>query len=428
VASKEAEMKTEATREAPKPGTLEIVHVPIESVNPAPYNPRQMPPEELEKLKRSIQRFGFVEPLVVQLKGRVVIGGHQRLEAARQLGFTTVPVVLVDVSDEEAKILNLALNKIQGKWDTMRLASLFSELRILPTPELELSGFLRSETTAIIRALDWGRRPSPDDVPEAPESPSAKPGDIWRLGDHLLLCGDCTDPRAVRRLLSGQTVDLVLTDPPFGINYDPGERPGAQTQGRKIAGDNLSGDAYRALLEGSLKIAFDAASPGAPIYMFHASTLADVALAAFKAAGWRLSACLVWTKSVPTFGRGDYHWAHEGLLYGWRPGGRHRWYGGHAETTVWEVGGASPLLSSSNDRHLHPNQKPVALLERAILNSARPGDTVYDPFVGSGSTLIACERQGRRCLAVEVDARFVDVVVRRWEQHTGQKAQLVQEV
>jgi len=406
---------------------LEITHVRIEDLSLASYNPRRIAPGELAKLKQSIERFGMVEPIVARKDGTIV-GGHQRYEAARQLGIERVPTVFVDVSDNEAKLLNLALNKISGEWDTMRLASLLSELRTLPTTELELSGFFRSETTAIIRALDWGRRPSPDDVPEAPESPRTKPGDIWRLRDHLLLCGDCTDPRAVQRLLSGQAVDLVLTDPPFGINYDPGERPGAQTQGRRIAGDNLSGDAYRALLEGSLKIAFDAASSGAPIYMFHASTLADVALAAFKAAGWRLSACLVWIKSVPTFGRGDYHWAHEGLLYGWRPGGQHRWYGGRSERTVWETGRESSAVASTSDCHLHPTQKPVALLERAISNSSRAGDRVFDPFLGSGSTLIACERLARRCVAAEIDPQFADVAVRRWERSTGEEAELIREV
>jgi len=362
-------MKKDSAATARKPqDALGITHVPIGDLNPAAYNPRRMPAGELEKLKRSIQRFGMVEPIVARKDGTIV-GGHQRYEAARQLGIESVPTVFVDVSDDEAKLLNLALNKISGEWDTMRLASLLSELRTLPTTELELSGFLKDETTAIIRALDWGRRFSPDNVPDPSEVPTAKPGDLWRLGDHLILCGDCTDAGAVQRLLSGRSVDLLLTDPPYGIAYDPGERPGARTPGRKIAGDCLPYEDYRALLEGSLKIAFAAASGGAPAYVFHASTQADIALAAFRAAGWRLSACLIWVKTVPTFGRGDYHWQHEPILYGWKPGGHHRWFGGRSESTVWQIGAGNALPDSRGDHHLHPTQKPVVL--RA---GPRPGD------------------------------------------------------
>ncbi len=418
-------MKKNSPETARKPqDALEITHVRIEDLSLASYNPRRIAPGELAKLKKSIDRFGIVEPIVARRDGTIV-GGHQRYEAARQLGIERVPTVFVDISDNEAKLLNLALNKISGEWDTMRLASLLSELRTLPTTELELSGFLKDETTAIIRALDWGRRFSPDNVPDPPEVPTAKPGDLWRLGDHFLLCADSTDPDAVQRLLSGRSVNLLLTDPPYGISYDPGERPGARTPAGKIEGDSLPDEDYRALLEGSLKIAFAAASGGAPAYVFHASTQADIALAAFRAAGWRLSACLIWVKAAPTFGRGDYHWQHEPILYGWKPGGHHHWFGGRSESTVWQIGTGKALPDSRDGHHLHPNQKPVVLLERAISNSSRPGDTVFDPFVGSGSTVVACERLARRCLAIEIEPRFVDLAVRRWQQYSGQAPELV---
>jgi len=276
--------------------------------------------------------------------------------------------------------------------------------------------------------LDWSRRPSRDDIPEPTETSTAKAGDIWQLGDHHVLCADCTDGAAVARLLSGTTVDLVLTDPPYGVGYDPGARPGARTRSRKMAGDFLSDEDYRALLETSFRIAFEAASRGAPAYIFHGATQAEAVLAAFRTAGWRLAAGLVWVKPVPVFGRSDYHWQHEPIAYGWKPGGRHRWFGGRSESTVWQVGRDSGLPNSPAHSHLHPAQKPVTLLERAISNSSRPGDRVYDPFLGSGSALIACERLARRCLAVEVEPRFVDTAVRRWERYAGGKAQLIKEV
>lgn len=406
---------------------LQVVHVPLEDLTPADYNPRAMPEDEMEKLKRSIERFGLVEPIVVRKRGNLVIGGHQRLEAARQLGHPTVPVVFVDVTDHEAKLLNLALNKIQGRWDTMRLAALLQDLRTLPTSELEISGFVKAEASAIIRALDWTRRPSSDDIPDAPEAPTAKPDDIWQLGDHHVLCADCTDAAAVRRLLSGSKIDLLLSDPPYGISYDPGSRPGSRISGRKIEGDSLSDEDYRLLLQKSLHIALEAAPQGAAAYVFHASTRAETVLAAFKAAGWHLAACLVWVKAAPTFGRSDYRWQHEPIVYGWKPGGRHRWYGGRSESTVWDSGRDAGFPYPSGTANAHPTRKPVALFERAISNSSRPGETMYDPFLGSGTTVIACERLARRCLAVEIDPRFVDVAVRRWENYTRKGAQLMRE-
>jgi DNA modification methylase len=386
-----------------------------------------MAPEAMDKLRRSLQRFGCVEPLVVQLKGNVVIGGHQRLEAASQLGLRTVPVVFVDATDEEAKILNLGLNKIVGEWDTVRLASLLRELRTLPTPELELTGFLKDEASAVIRSLDWGRHPDPDLLPEPPAEPVAKPGDLWRLGDHLLVCGDCTDAQAVARLLGGASVDMLFTDAPYGIDYDPSSRPGARARRPKLAGDCLSDEDHRLLIQRSLQVAFDNASPGASAYAFYASTRAEPAIAAFRSAGWRLSACIIWVKPTPTPSRGDYNWQHEPILYGRKPGGHHRWFGGRSQSTVWHMARDSNLPEPPDRGGPHPTRKPVALVERAITNSSRPGDIVYDPFVGSGTTIIACERLARRCLAVEIEPRFVDMAVVRWERYTGRKAELAEE-
>jgi DNA modification methylase len=406
---------------------LEIVHLPIESLHPAQYNPRRMAPQEMGKLRRSVERFGVVEPIVVRREGNIVVGGHQRLEAAKQLGLKTVPVVFVDLGDAEAKLLNLALNKIAGEWDTVRLASLLSELRTLPTPELELSGFLKDEASAIIRCLDWGRRPDPDVLPEPPERLTTKPGDIWCLGEHLVCCADCTDRDAVWRLVADGQVDMLFSDPPFGISYDPAARPGSRSRTTKMEGDSLPDDACRILLERSLRLALQAARPGAPAYLFYASTQAEAVLGAFRTAGWRLAAGLIWVKAAPTFTRSDYHWQHEPLLYGWKPGGRHRWFGGRRETSVWQMGRDGSLPDLPHSANTHPTQKPVALVERAITNSSRPGDIVYDPFVGSGTTIIACERLARRCLAIEIEPRFVDMAVARWERYTGQKAELTKE-
>lgn len=399
---------------------LSIEYVPIGQLNPASYNPRRISDTEMAKLKRSIQRWGFVDPTIARRDGTIV-GGHQRYEAAKELGFEVVPVVFVDVSDEDAKLLNLALNKISGEWDTMRLASLLSELRTLPTVELELSGFLRAEASSIIRALDWGRRPDPDGVPDSPQAPRTKRGDMWRLNDHLLLCADCSDPDEVRPLLEAGPIALLVSDPPYNVSYDPSSRPGARARSRRMANDCLPDERYRELLERSFRIAFEAATPGAPAYIWHAATQAEAVLAALRTAGWHLAAGLIWVKPVPVFGRGDFHWQHEPIAYAWKPGGRHHWYGGRSQSTVWDFGRDDRL--SKEDAH--PTQKPVALFERAITNSSAAGNTVFDPFVGSGTAIIACERLARRCLAVEIEPRFVDLAVRRWEHYTGQKAELL---
>ena len=301
-------MKKNSPATARKPqDALEITHVPIGHLTPAQFNPRRMSAEEMAKLRRSISRFGVIDPIIVRREDNLVIGGHQRLVAAKELGFTTVPVVFVDVTEDESKVLNVALNKISGEWDTIRLASLLLELRTLPTAELELSGFLRAEASSIIRALDWGRRPSPDDIPDPPRVPQAKRGDLWHLGDHLLLCADCADAEEVRRLLSAGPLDLLVTDPPYNVAYDPSSRPGARARSRKMANDCLPDEGYRALLEGCFRIAFEAASVGSAAYVWHAATQAEIVLAALRAAGWRLAAGLVWVKQIPVFGRGDYH-------------------------------------------------------------------------------------------------------------------------
>jgi len=396
--------------------------LPVDRLRPWPGNPRQMPADELEKLKRSIQSFGFVEPLVVRRQDNTIIGGHQRFEAAKALGYATVPAVCVDITEAEAKALALALNRISGEWDLPRLGQLLEELQSLPDLDETLTGFDSREIDDLLARLERETAPDPreESFPEAAEAlqqwmeqapTRVSKGELWSLGRHRLYCGDSLAPVGLERLCDDGKVDLALTDPPYGIGY---QSTLAQRGRRKkqIANDEV--DAFDALLARALPAIGSVMKRGAVMYWFAGAGGGEPVLAKALLAisqHFTLLNLLVWDKMDPGLG---WRWRRSWEAIIEASVGRPRvWHGGSDKRNVLRYPKAIP---QSGD---HPTPKPVPLLEEIIRCAAPAHGRVLDPFAGSGSTLIAAERTGRTCLAAELEPRYSDIIIARWEALVG---------
>ena len=392
-----------------------IKHVPIGELRPDPLNPRRIADAELEALTRSIREFGLVDPIIARREDGAVIGGHQRLVAARRLGLTTVPVIYVDVTPEQAKVLNLALNRISGEWDQALLARLLADLNGAPDIDIGLSGFAEDEIAKLLKSLDTREKRDRKETfdldaawEEATKDPGVKRDDVWRLGDHRMMCGDSADGADVARLMGGETARVMVTDPPYGVAYEPEGRK----RKRPIANDDLG----KAQAEFWTK-AFSAWPLEGDAYVFSPSgPLIQTLCVSIVAAGIEHHQWLIWVKDRLVLGHSHYHYRHEHIFYGWR--GKTSWQGSRKEDSVWEED--RPMSSPQ-----HPTMKPMALCQRAIENSSKADDVVIDPFIGSGTTLIAAERVGRRCFGMEIDPRYCRVAIVRWEAFTGEKAERV---
>lgn len=375
----------------------------------AEYNPRKdLKPgdKEYEKLKRSIEQFGYVEPVIWnQTTGRVV-GGHQRLKVLMDMGITEVDCVIVKMDVEKEKALNIALNKISGEWDNDKLALLISDLQGTDF-DVSLTGFEPEELEDLFREDTKGGVKEDDfDVAGELEKPTfSKAGDLWQLGEHRLVCGDSTNPETLELLMAGKQANLVITDPPYNVNYEG--------SAGKIKNDSWSdSDAfYHFLLDAFVNAEAHMASD-ASIYVFHADTEGLNFRRAFQDAGFYLSGCCIWKKQSLVLGRSPYQWIHEPVLFGWKQKGKHQWYTGRKETTVWE-------FDKPKKNGEHPTMKPIPLLAYPIMNSSMTNSIVLDIFGGSGSTLIACEQTGRICRTVELDEKFCDVIVKRYIEQVG---------
>ena len=416
---------------------LKVDHVSIARLRPWPENPRIMSEAEMAKLVRSIQEFGLVEPLVVRRADRMVIGGHQRLEAAKALGMKTVPIVLVDVTESEAKALNLALNRISGEWDLPKLGALLDELRDLPSFDATLTGFDPKETDDLLAEWERTQRTEEEESFDAEQAMAqadqatgptrVQPGEVWQLGPHRLLCGDATDPSSWQRLMAGKQAHAVVTDPPYGINYVGGRAAQETRIGRARRGvgkpsdaywDDLTPEAYRALLTSSLALAHQHSDAKAPLYLWFASTHLHDVLHCMNETGWQERNLIVWCKNN---GAGALfaqykHW-YEPLFYAHKQAKSPRWHGPTNECTIWEH-------DKPHHNDLHPTMKPLPLIERAISNATAPGQLVVDPFLGSGTAIIAAQRTGRICFGLDLEARYCDVILARWEAATGTRAAL----
>lgn len=396
---------------------LQVVTWPVERLIPYARNARTHSDEQVAQIAASIAEFGWTNPIIAGSDG-IVIAGHARLQAARKLGMTEVPVIVLDhLTETQRRALVLADNRLalNAGWDEDMLRV---ELTTLEEEgfNLDLVGFTDDELETLLREAE----PVPpggtdeDAVPETPESAVTVPGDVWLLGEHRLLCGDSIQIEAVERVLAGGLADMVFTDPPYNVNYGATMKDKLRGKKRKIANDNL-GDGFEQFLRDTCANLL-AVTKGA-IYVCMSSSQLHTLHQAFTGSGGHWSTFVIWAKNTFTMGRSDYQRQYEPILYGWKEGTDHFWCGARDQGDVWLV--KKPV---SND--LHPTMKPVELVERAVRNSSKNRDTVLDPFGGSGSTLIACERSGRQARLIELEPKYCDVIVRRFQEYAGKTATL----
>ncbi|MGP1690876.1 MAG: site-specific DNA-methyltransferase [Giesbergeria sp.] len=388
---------------------------PTAKLLPYARNARTHSADQVAQIAASIAEFGFTNPILAGSDG-VIVAGHGRLAAAHKLGLEVVPVVVLDhLSPTQRRALVIADNRIaeNAGWDD---AMLRIEIAALQDDDFDVSltGF-DADALAELMAGDEpdGDGESDDDaVPELSETPISRPGDVWVLGGHRLLCGDSTVAESYDRVLDGKPVDMVFTDPPYNVNYANSAKDKMRGKDRAILNDNL-GDGFYDFLLAALTPIIGNCRGG--IYVAMSSSELDVLQAAFRAAGGKWSTFLIWAKNTFTLGRADYQRQYEPILYGWPEGAQRHWCGDRDQGDVWNI-----KKPQKND--LHPTMKPVELVERAIRNSSRPGNVVLDPFGGSGTTLIAAEKSGRLARLIELDPKYADVIVRRWQEWTGKQA------
>ena len=422
----------------------------ISTINLVPYarNSRTHSLEQVGKVADSIRRFGFTNPVLV--RGETIIAGHGRVMAAKALELATVPVIRLDhLSEDEARAYVIADNKLAelAGWDEDLLALELRELQANGF-DIDLLGFGGDEMKDLLFVAPEGTGAA-DAAPIVEERAITKPGDVWVLGGHRVVCGDSTDMGTIGLLMAGKMADACWTDPPYNVAYE--------TDAGKIDNDNLSDSDFRKFLAAFYRATHAVMRKGAAIYVAHADTERANFTAEFLGAGFKLSGVIIWKKDSLVLGRSDYQWIHEPILYGWKEGGSHKFYGGRKQTTITELGSSgSPFVRRPDGKwqitigeevlivdgdarvewvedsilrevrpkrsDVHPTMKPVALIERMLKNSAKPGAIVIDPFGGSGSTLIACEQLGMQARLCELSPNYADVIVRRWQQFTGLRA------
>jgi DNA modification methylase len=386
---------------------------PVGSIKPYDNNPRDNDPA-VDAVAASIREYGWRQPVVVDEQD-VIIVGHTRYKAALKLGLKTVPVhVARGLTPAQARAYRIADNQTAtlSRWDEDKLPLELMELQKADF-DLTLTGFPEDEILRLLAAPPAEGQCDPDEVPEPPADPVTKPGDLWALGRHRLLCGDATKPEDLARVTGGQAVDMLLTDPPYNVAYE-GKTPDRLT----IANDAMPDAEYRTFLASALTAAGQHLRTGGSFYVWHADTAGLAVRSACADAGLAVRQCLVWVKSVLVPGRQDYQWRHEPCLYGWADGAAHTWLSDRSQTTVLEFD--KPARNGD-----HPTMKPVDLFAYLVGNSCPPGGSVLDPFAGSGTALVAAEQTGRTAYLVELDPRYVDVVVARFEAFTGHKAERV---
>jgi DNA modification methylase len=388
---------------------------PTAKLLPYARNARTHSDDQVAQIAASIAEFGFTNPILAGSDG-IIVAGHGRLAAAQKLGLEIVPVVVLDhLTPTQRRALVIADNRIaeNAGWDDAMLRIELESLQ-LEGFDLDITGFDADALAELMAGdePDNQGQTNEDAVPEVVETPISRPGDVWIMGPHRLLCGDSTMAESYDQLMQGDVADMVFTDPPYNVNYANSAKDKMRGKDRAILNDNL-GDGFYDFLLAALTPTVTNCRGG--IYVAMSSSELDVLQAAFRAAGGKWSTFIIWAKNTFTLGRADYQRQYEPILYGWPEGAQRHWCGDRDQGDVWAI-----KKPQKND--LHPTMKPVELVERAIRNSSRPGNVVLDPFGGSGTTLIAAEKSGRVARLIELDPKYVDVIVRRWEDFTGQTA------
>ena len=401
---------------------LAVMAMPTASLVPYAANARTHSEAQVGQITASIAEFGFVNPVLVDAAG-VLVAGHGRVMAAKRLGLAMVPAIrLAHLTEAQARALRLADNQIalNSGWDEALLAAELARIRDHGF-DLASLGFDPASLDALLAGVatdggDGGAHGDEDaEAPEPPADPVTRPGDLWLLGEHRLLCGDATSARDVARLLDGKKPHLMATDPPYGVEYDPTWRNAAGVSDTARTGRVLND--HRADWREAWAL-----FPGDVAYVWHAGRHTRTVVESLEAAGFTIRSQIIWAKSRLVLGRGDYHWQHEPCFYAVREGKTGHWQGARDQTTLWSI--ATRGNETEDPETVHSTQKPVECMRRPILNNSAPSDAIYEPFSGSGTTIIAAEITGRRCLAMEIDPAYCDVAVQRWQELTGRQAVL----
>lgn len=395
-------------------GANKIEWQSVDKLIPYAKNARTHSDEQVAQIAGSIKEFGFNNPVLVD-KDNSIIAGHGRVMAARKLGMDKVPVVILDhLTESQRKAYILADNRIalNSGWDTSMLSVELQDLK--DDIDLSLLGFDPDELDALLNPVEETEGLTDEDaVPEVPVEPKTKLGDIYILGNHRLMCGDSCSVTDMEKLVNNRQVDMWLTDPPYNVAYE-GKTKNALT----IQNDSMSDDGFRQFLRDAYVTADTVMKAGAVFYIWHADSEGYNFRGAAHDAGWKVRQCLIWKKSTMVMGRQDYHWKHEPCLYGWKEGAGHLWAADRKQTTILE-------FDKPSRNGEHPTMKPVALFEYQMLNNTKGGDIILDSFGGSGTTMLAAEKNGRIAYLMELDPKYCDVIVKRWEEFTGKKAELL---
>jgi len=393
--------------------SITITQRSVGDLIPYARNSRTHSDEQVAQIAASIKEFGWTNPILVDATG-VVIAGHGRLMAARKLGYTDVPTIeLTEMTETQKKAYVIADNRLalNAGWDNEMLTIELNEL-LADGYALDILGFDTNELNALLEPEVIEGLTDEDSVPDVGPDPITQPGDIWLLGKHRLMCGDSTSMEHLAKLTNGQMVDMWLTDPPYNVAYE-----GKTKDSLTIQNDSMGDDQFRQFLRDSYTAADTVMKPGSVFYIWHADSEGYNFRGACHDAGWKVRQCLIWKKSSMVLGRQDYHWKHEPCLYGWKEGAGHLWAADRKQTTILE-------FERPSRNKEHPTMKPVVLFEYQMLNNTKGGDIVLDSFGGSGTTMIAAEKNGRIANVMELDPKYCDVIVKRWEEFTGKKAVL----
>ena len=401
---------------------MKIEQVKLDALIPYARNSRTHSDAQVAQIAASIKEFGFTNPVLIDETGSI-IAGHGRVMAARKLAIADVPSIrLTHLTEAQKKAYVIADNKLalNAGWDDEMLAVELTDLKDMGF-DLDLSGFSTDEIEALLAPTGTEGLTDEDAVPDVPEAPVTVLGDVWLMGKHRVMCGDSTSIDAVEKLLDGQEPNTMVTDPPYGVNLDQSWRD-------KALGSKALGKGNNQLVENDDRADwYDvwALFRGNVAYVWHASAFTDVVMDSLRRADFEVKQQIIWNKSVMVMGRSDYHFKHEPCWYAIRKNKNHNWVGDRKQTTIWDAAPPNHIMGGSNEEKTsHPTQKPAALYERAYLNHTNMGEYIYEPFGGSGTAVIVCEKTGRRSLTMELDPKYCDVIVQRWQEFTGQTATL----
>ncbi len=391
---------------------LQVIYLPISELHGYERNSRTHSAKQISQICDSIQRFGFTNPILID-ESKHIIAGHGRLEAAKKMEIEQVPTLTIDgLTELERKALVIADNRIalNAGWDDEMLALELNDLSASGF-DMDVLGFTGGEIRALIGSgTNGGELTDEDDAPKYSSEQLCQSGDIWLLGDHRLMCGDSTSAESVQHLMNGHKADMLLTDPPYNVAYE-----GKTKDQLTIKNDAMSDGKFREFLKSAFAAADSVMKPVAVFYIWHADAEGFNFRGACQDVNWPVRQCLIWNKNSKVMGRQDYHWKHEPCLYGWKPGASHLWSSDRKQTTIID-------FDRPQRNQEHPTMKPVGLFEYQMLNNTKGGDLIIDLFGGSGTTIIAAEKNGRRANLMELDPKYCDVIIKRWQAYSGKSA------